>query len=211
MSKRYFYIILYLLSPIIPVILIYLSDINKYSDIMIFIPPALGAIAYSWIMGQFVMASRPNLIMKYFWDDEYYHFHKVMGISTLIISLLHGLFEIRLGRIYFLISKIGYILIILFALFVVMALILMVDENLLKGNIIKNFRKTLENHRIFKYQNMVAVHSILALVAFVLLYHILISRACYSVKLVYGIYFTVPIMLYVIFKIKKVLNRVRCE
>lgn len=207
MLKRYLYMVLYLLSPIIPIILIYMSNPAKYSDIMRALPPMLGAVAYSWIIGQFVLAARPNFIIKYFWDDEYYGFHKIMGAAIFIAAILHCLFEIRIGLIFRPISKVGYFITALFAIFMIVAYIFMEEGKLLKTNIIKKLKRITEKYKVFEYKNLVTIHSILAVVAMITLYHILMSRAVYTVKAAYVAYFVIGCISYISLKIKRITGK----
>jgi hypothetical protein len=207
MFKRCFYILLYLLSPIIPVFLLFLEYQNK-SNITHEIASMLGAVAYCWIAGQLVMASRPKFIIQYFWDDEYYHFHKIMGVIILAVGVLHGLLEIKLGLIFLLISKIGYVTTALFTFFIIIACIFMVDEEkIMKLNLINKVRTKLVKHIIFNEKNLIRIHSMLAIVAMILLYHVLISKANYMLKVTYATYFLVSVILYLVFKMKKVIAK----
>lgn len=73
MIKLFWYII-YLLSPLIPIIAIYIGNPSKYSNPLMEITMIFAVCAFVWLGFEFILSSRIKFVEKYFGMDKYTDF-----------------------------------------------------------------------------------------------------------------------------------------
>jgi predicted ferric reductase len=190
--KRKLMLFMYIVLPVIPCIFIYLTNTGNLNSFLALSTRMTGAISYTWIMIQFITASRPNILIKYYWDDEYYKYHSVMGIVSVVLGILHAVLEFIAGKGVYIISYVGCLLTALFVVVEVMAILFLADKGLLKSNIINNK----VNMKIGKYKYKIMIHRIMIIIAVMLFVHMQLSIARLEVKAIFSIYFIFPILLY---------------
>lgn len=204
MYKKIIFIILYFISPIVPILTIYYSNTYKYNQSIFAYPMILGAAAYTWLVAEFILISRPKFIEKYFGMDKFYRFHGWMAIISIGLVLLHKFTILGYGRLA---RAYGDGALNLFAAVAVISLVLMVDSVILKIKPILWIRKLVEKVRIFKYEHYVAFHNLSAIALILMLIHVLLTSAAREnlpVRLVYILYFTLGVGFYLYHRVFKI-------
>lgn len=196
--EKYFWLLVYFLSPIIPILFIYNSDTEKWSNTTNFISMAAGVSAFVWLAYEFILSARPKFIEKCFGLDKFYIFHGLMAIVSLILVFIHKTLARGQGQNF--LKSVGGSAELLFTVIIVLALLFIGSTALLKIKFIANIKKFLIKYSIFKYNNQVVIHN-LAIVAYVVMFiHILLAPAVKydtKVQVVFIIYFLLGAAFYI--------------
>lgn len=205
--KKILLLSLYFLSPLILIIIIYNSNTFRYGNLKIFVPMALGSAAYTWLIFEFIISSRPKFIEKYFGMDKLYRFHGLMAIVSVIMVFIHKtIFTSLMGE--FSTSEMGDKAWLAFVAVVFLALIFMADLIVQKIKLLFKLRKKFEKIKIAKYEYQVLLHN-LSLIGLVLMFiHVLMTygaKSNFLIRSVYISYFVLGASFYLYHKIIKLL------
>lgn len=184
-----FWILMYFLSPVIPILIIYNSNIEKYGSTTYAYGPAMvaGTTGFIWLVYEFILSSRPKFIEKYFGMDKFYRFHGLMAVVSLLLVYLHkilieGLYRHNDAKEY------GDYAFNIFIAVSVLGVIFMVNSMLLKLKPIKFLRNFMSKHPLFKYRNQVLIHN-MSFVAFIIMFiHVYLTSASKNDPVVKGVF-----------------------
>ena len=145
MFKKILFLVVYFLSPMLPVVAIYNSN-PSYFGASGFLPMILGAVAFTWLNIQLILSARVKMIEACFSLDWLYKFHGIMAIVAIILALIH---KLKLEEVFdeSFQTKLGSIAIFIFIAASALALVFMIDTvvALIKPlKIIRKFAKKLE-------------------------------------------------------------------
>ena len=199
-------IMLYFLSPAIPIWVIYNSNPDKYSDFQTLIAMILGAVAYTFLVAEFILSARPKFIEKYFGLDKFYRFHGLMAIISVLVVFIHKIImEDAFGDDSF-VGNLGSYAWIIFIAIIGLTLLFMVNSIILKIKPIFLLKKYIGKFKVGKYEYQVLMHN-LTIIALVLMFiHVMLTasaRMNLLVRLVYICYFAIALAFYVYHKILK--------
>ena len=138
MVKKFLFLAIYFLSPILPILAIYTSNPRFYGSNG-FIPMVLGSIAFTWLNLQLILSSRPKFIESYFGLDKFYRFHGLMAVIAIALAFSHKLLKGLTFSESFT-TQLGDVAIIIFIGAAVLALIFMVDTITKKIKILNTLR-----------------------------------------------------------------------
>lgn len=203
MLKKTLFLLLYFLSPLLPILTVYSVDPERYSDLANLAPLVLGCLAYTWLIMEFVISARPKWIELYFGLDRFYRFHATMALVAIVLVLFHKkLEEIVMGES--LVSKIGDLAMVTFAGITGLAVCFMTSRYLAKTKLFGNLKTFLTRYPLFQYENQRRIHN-LALIGLVAMYvHVMMTmaaRMAVAVQLVYTLYFAIGAGFYLYHKI----------
>lgn len=174
MILRFFLYLIYFLSPLVSIIIIYNSNISKYGNPLMGITMIFAVCAYVWFGFEFVLSSRPKFIEKHFGLDKMYRFHSLMAVISLILAFIHSQlveFIVEEG----LIGQIGEISLIMFGAIGGLALVFLIDSILLKIKPLAYLKKFSDKYIFFKYEKQVLLHNLTAIAYTILFIHVLLS------------------------------------
>ena len=196
-------IMLYFLSPAIPIWVIYNSNPDKYSDFQTLIAMILGAVAYTFLVAEFILSARPKFIEKYFGLDKFYRFHGLMAIISVLVVFIHKIImEDAFGDDSF-VGNLGSYAWIIFIAIIGLTLLFMVNSIILKIKPIFLLKKYIGKFKVGKYEYQVLMHN-LTIIALVLMFiHVMLTasaRMNLLVRLVYICYFAIALAFYVYHK-----------
>ena len=75
--KKVLFFTLYLLSPLLPITAIYLSNPGWFGAAGL-VPMLLGSISFTWLSAQLIISARPKLLESVFGLDRIYRFHSLV-------------------------------------------------------------------------------------------------------------------------------------
>ena len=200
--KKALFFTLYFLSPLLPIGVIYTSNVGYYAVFGNFIPMMLGAMAFTWLNMQLILAARPKRIESAFGLDRVFLFHGLMAIAAICIAFTHKLLK-ELVFSESLKTQLGDAAIIIFIAAGVMALVFIIDSpilNIKPVNILRAFAK-----KVFvgKYHIQMFLHNVNVIAAVIVFIHVMLTNAAKNplVKGVYILYFVTAIAFYLYHKI----------
>lgn len=203
--KKSFFILLYFLSPVLPIAALLWANQGKYTDSGNLFSMVLGVIAYTWLTWQFVISARPKFIEVNFGMDKIYRFHGVMAIVALVMAVAHKLIKESIFGEFFM-TKIGSASMLVFIAISAISILLMVNSKLTQLQPFKLMRKIIDSLKIFKYEHYRLLHN-LTFVALVLMQvHVLLASGVKSNLIVFNIfiaYFLIGIIFYFYHKVFK--------
>ncbi len=202
MHKKILFLVIYFISPLLPILAIYSSSPDKYSDINYLIPMVLGAVAYTWLVAEFILSARPKFIEHFFGLDKFYRFHGLMAVISVAMVFIHKIIQENLmGE--FITSQIGDIAWIMFIIVAVLALVFMANTVLLKLKPLLMIRNYAEKIKVSKHEYQVLIHN-LAVAGLILLFvHVMLttsSKMSLLVRMIYILYFAIAVAFYVYHK-----------
>jgi predicted ferric reductase len=205
MLKKTLFILLYFLSPIFLIYALYTGNPDKYDTFTSTYPMILGAIAYTWLIGEFVLVARPKFIEKYFGMDKLYRFHGLMAVVSIFMAYVHQ--ENISGR-YGEVRDYGDFAYNIFLAIIIISLLFMVDSIILKIKPILFIRKLVGRLKILKYMHYVAIHNLTILALIFMLIHVLLTtnaKENLSVRIIYILYFSIGAIFYLYHRVFKML------
>lgn len=205
MSKRVLFLVIYFLSPLLPIIAIYSYNPDRYSDLSIFTPMLLGSVAYTWLTAEFILSARPKFMERYFGLDKFYRLHGMMALISIALVLIHKIIEeLVMGR--FLTSQIGDLAFFIFLGVSLIAVVFMTDIYLQKIKPLLKLKKYLEKLRITKYESQRLIHNLSIIGLVVMFIHVMLTTSAKSsllVRMIYSGYFSIGAGFYLYHKIVK--------
>lgn len=205
MKRRVLFLLVYFLSPLLPMVAIYQSNPDRYSDLSILTPMVLGCLAYTWLTAEFILSARPKFIEKYFGLDKFYRWHGFMALVSVLLVIFHKMIEeMVMGE--FLTSKVGDFAFIIFLGITVLAIFFMTDSYLQKIKPLLALKKYFEKFSVagYNFQRLLHNFSILGLV--VMYIHVMLTssaRMSATVGAVYTVYFAIGVASYFYHKVLK--------
>lgn len=203
MVKKFLFLAIYFLSPILPILAIYTSNPGFYG-FNGFIPMVLGSIAFTWLNLQLILSSRPKFIESYFGLDKFYKFHGLMAVIAIALAFSHKLLKGLTFSESFT-TQLGDVAIIIFIGAAVLALIFMVDTIIKKIKILNTLRTLSKKIEIGKYNVQVILHNLNVIAVIFVFLHVMLTNSAKNpiIKTVYTLYFVVSISFYLYHKIIK--------
>jgi len=192
MLRKVIFLLIYFLSPIVPILTIYSSNPTRYSDLNALIPMILGSAAFTWLVAEFILSARPKFIEKFFGLDKFYRFHGLMAVISLILAFIHKLIEQNAMGEFFT-TEVGDKALFLFIAISILSLLFMVDSIAAKIKPLFLLKKFLIKIKIAKYEYQVAIHNLTIVALIILLVHVLLTYSAktnIAVSLVYILYFS---------------------
>ena len=205
--KKYAFLLIYFLSPLIPITAIYSSNPLKYNMPTFAITMIFGSLAYTWLIFEFILSARPKFAEIYFGMDKFYRFHGLMAVISIVLAFLHKTFIERVMGEGGFTQQIGNIAIFIFIAIIILTLVLMVDSIIQKIKPISVFRKTIEKIHLFKYEHYLFIHNATIIALIAMFVHVQLSSSAQNsllVRSVYILYFTIGISFYLYHKIIKI-------
>lgn len=203
--KKVFLILLYLLSPILPILALLCANPGKYTDLGNLYSMVIGVIAYTWLTWQFVISARPKFIEINFGMDKLYRFHGIIAVIAITMVVFHKFVkEAIFGEVFM--TRLGSISMLLFISVSVLSVLLMVNSKITTIQPFKLIRKTVEFFKIFKYEHYKLLHNLTIAALFLMQGHVLLASGVKANFLVFNIfmgYFLLGLLFYLYHKVFK--------
>ncbi|MBC7765836.1 MAG: hypothetical protein H7Y41_05065 [Hyphomonadaceae bacterium] len=205
MGKKIFFILLYFLSPVLPIALTYFANADKYSDHAFLASLTYGAVAFTWLVLSFVISARPKFLDRIFAVDKLYRFHGIMAVVAVILVVAHKLIiEQLMGEM--LVGKPGNAALILFATVIVSTLLFMVEWWLFRFKLFLTIRQAYKKTFIGNYEVQKFIHNFSIVALCIATLHIMLTSSAQAyplVRVVYIIYFLCGFGFYIVHKLFK--------
>lgn len=189
------YILLYLLLPLLLITAIWHINPSKYSSPKI-IPMMLGALAYTMMNMQLIIASRPKWLEKWFGMDQLYRIHGSLAVIAIAAALIHRGMEPRMAFIPWL-SPAGSTALSLFIITSLLAVLFLTPflRRLLPASS-PLFRIT--GLAPFRYHIQRWIHNITVIAAVIMFIHVMLTPTAknWSVQSLYILYFGTALSFY---------------
>lgn len=200
--RRKLFFSLYYSSPLIPMGLIYISNPDYYGMLGNFIPMMLGAMAFSWLNLQLILAARPKRIESAFGLDRLFLFHGLMAIAAICIAFTHKLIK-ELVFSESLKTQLSDAAIIIFIIAGAMALVFIIDSPILNIKPVHILRAFAKKIVVGKYHIQMILHNLNAAAAVLVFIHVMLTYSANNplVKAVYILYFGAAMGFYLYHKI----------
>jgi predicted ferric reductase len=210
---RIVWLLVYFLSPLIPMYLIMGATPWNTSDPVYLLSLFTGIFAYCWLVNQFILAARPKFLEVLFGADRLYRFHGLMAVISIGLAFIHKQLKEFLTGNEPIQGEIAFILFIITAVF---SLIMLMNTFLQKWKPISETRKFLTTRLGLKFNRVVLLHNLTTIATLVLVVHVLASsaaRASATVRAFYGGYFALGAGFYLFHKFLRpwLLDRKRYE
>ncbi|HNX57737.1 MAG TPA: hypothetical protein PKK43_01455, partial [Spirochaetota bacterium] len=164
--------LLYLISPLVIIGILYHADPDRYSEKIFLAGMILGACAYSWLVLEIVLIARIRLWERYFGQDFLYRIHAIAGIICVILVIGHKVLEEHeVGETD--VGSIGGMALIIFGMITLFAAFFF--SNLLTSVIrhIIRFRRLMERNRFGRYETQVVIHNAVLAGVVVMFIHVM--------------------------------------
>lgn len=204
-TKKVFWILLYFLTPVLPVYFYVVHAAKSNNDFIFLLGGALGICSYVFFVNQFIITARPKFIEKNFGMDKMYRFHMVMPLVAFILGLIHN----QIKESYFEDSfqtTFGTATLIIFGAIIVISTLLMINKLFFKIKIVDDVRNLLKKIIKPKHEVLITVHNITVIGVCVLLVHILLSnsvKANIPLEITLVSYFVIALSMYFYHKVLK--------
>jgi len=203
--KKVFWILLYFLSPLLPVYFYVIQEAKSNSNFMFLLGGALGICSYVFFVNQFIITARPKFIEKNFGMDKMYRFHMIMPLVAFILGFIHKqIKENYFGESFQ--TSLGDATLIIFAAIIVVSSLLMINKLFFKIKIVDDVRNVLKKNLKLKHEFLVTVHNITLIGVCILLVHILLSSSIKSnipLEITLMSYFVIALSMYFYHKVLK--------
>lgn len=204
--KRIIFILIYFLSPILLMLVIFSTNPQKYQDIQILIPMVLGTSAYTWFIWQFILSARPKFIEVAFGMDKLYQFHGLMAIVAISASLVHKVINESIFGESFM-TTLGSIALVIFIVVSSVTLVLMTTPFILgKLKLVKWIKKLIQTIKFIRYEFLKLFHNITIIAMIFLFLHVLNTTTAKTSTLafsMYTLYFICATLFYLYHKVFK--------
>lgn len=203
--KKVFWILLYFLSPVLPVYFYLVQASKNNNDYIFLLGGVLGICSYVIFVNQFIITARPKFIEKNFGMDKMYRFHMVMPLVAFILGLIHN----QIKESYFdesFQTSLGTATLIIFGAIIVISILLMINKLFFKVKIVDDVRNLLKKILKLKHEVLVTIHNITVIGVCVLLVHILLSSSVKEnipLEITLISYFVIALSLYFYHKVLK--------
>jgi len=182
-----FFIVLYFLSPFVPVAAIYAAFPGKYANVGSLIPMLLGCMAFTWLMTQFLISSRPKWMERFIGLDRMLRFHSLVAVLAIVLGLLHrSIMEEMMDETFM--TQVGNLALVIFIGISALALVFMADLLVRYLQIVAKLRKVLEKNQLFRYQIQLLLHNLSILGGILIFVHVMMTSTARMSLLVTGIY-----------------------
>lgn len=202
MMKKGLFYLFYGLSPVWLIHTLYMANPDKYSKASILISMLIGAMAYTWLIWQFVFSARPKFIEFYIGLGQVYRLHGIMAVVALLLVIGHKTIE----DWYFgesLLTTLGSAALIIFLSISILSLAMMSKERWLKLPLFKHLDEVVQR---YKYETNKRIHNLTIIALILMQVHIMMTssvRRSSKVFYVFMIYFMVAFLFYVYHKVFK--------
>ncbi|MEN8906458.1 MAG: FAD-binding oxidoreductase [Clostridiales bacterium] len=196
--KRLFYIILYFISPLLPIFVTILANTEKYKNTNNLISLIFGACAFTWLSFELILSSRSKFIEANFGLDKLIRFHALMAVISLVLVFIHKSYKWE--------NEFGDISFNLFILISIISLIFMVNIISNKIQPLKKLKIFLSKYHITKYQYQVAIHNLTVVAVIIMFIHVMFAtstKQSIELQIVYILYFGGSISFYFYNKVIK--------
>ena len=184
---KVFFSILYFLAPFVPVAAICATFPEKYTTAVSLVPMVLGCMAFTWLMFQFLISSRPKWIERFIGLDRMFRFHSLVAFLAIVLGLVHrSIREETLGESFM--TNFGNLALAVFIGISALALVFMADLLVRHFRLLAKWRTVLEKNELFRYQIQLLLHNLSILGGVAIFTHVLLSSASRESLPVTGIF-----------------------
>jgi len=200
--KKALFFLLYFLSPVLPIVAIYLSNSTHFAKQAAFIPMILGATAYTWLCAQLIISARPKLIESVFGLDRIYRFHSLMPVIAIAAAFAHKLLKGEGGE-ESLKTQMGDAAIIIFIIASVLGLVFLIETLVQKIKPLMYARVFAKRVYIGKYNIQKILHNVTVAAVILIFIHVMLSYSAKNqfVMIVYIAYFAAAMGFYLYHKV----------
>lgn len=203
--KRILLLLIYFLSPLPLVYILYQTKPSRYQELTTLIPMALGAAGYCWFIWQFILSARPHFIERILGLDVMYRLHGMMGIASIGIAFVHKVIqEDRFGESFM--TALGDISLMIFLVISGISVLLMTNRITELFPYFSQVKKYLIRVKFFGYNYLRWLHNGTFIGLVFMQYHVLqTSNAKNSVTVfqAYMAYFLLAMNFYLYHKVVK--------
>ena len=199
--KKALFLILYLLSPLLPIAAIYLSNPGYFGAAGL-VPMLFGAISFTWLNAQLIISARPKLIESVFGLDRIYRFHSLVPVIALSSVLVHKLIKEKVFGESFK-TQLGDAAFIIFIICSVLGVVFLSEMLVQKSKYLMLLRKLAIKFSIGKYNIQRILHNLTVAAVILVFIHVMLSNSARNVfvKAIFIAYFTVAMGFYLYHKI----------
>lgn len=189
------YTVLYLFLPLLLVTAIWNSNPVRYGSVKA-VPMILGALAYTMMNMQLVLASRPRWLERWFGMDHLYRIHGFLAAGAIAAALFHHALEPRMAFIRWL-SPSGDAALILFIITSLLAVLFLTP--VLRRLRPLSFLYCAAHFSLFRYHIQRQIHNITVIAVIILFLHVMMTPAArhLSVQSIYILYFGTALSFYI--------------
>lgn len=203
--KKNLLILLYVLSPVVLMLVLFQANPQKYQDASVLMSMVLGACGYTWFIWQFILSARPKFIEVDFGMDFLYRVHGVMAVIALALIFIHRFINEEAFENTF-ISTLGNVAFFMLLGISGITLLLMVTSFIHKIQPFRWIKKTADHIRFFRYEHYRLLHNLSIVALIFILLHVLRTSSAQASLLVFNVYifyFIVAVLFYLYHKILK--------
>jgi len=200
--KKLLFFLLYFLSPVLPITVIYMSNTGYYGTTSGLVPMILGATAFTWLNAQLVISARPKLIESVFGLDRIFRFHSLMPLIAIAAAFIHKLLrEAVFGESFK--TQLGDAAIIIFIVVAVLGLVFLIDTLIRNIKPLKYVRDFAKKVYIGKYNIQKLMHNLVVFAVILVFIHVMLSTAAKNalVKSIFIAYFAIAMAFYLYHKV----------
>ncbi|MDA3947709.1 MAG: hypothetical protein PF508_00655 [Spirochaeta sp.] len=172
--ERPFWIIAYLLSPLIPLSL-YLAGFWSNLLESWALSMAVGVFAYVWYLNQFIIAARPAYWEQLYGVARMYRFHGYMAIAATVMALTHVVIKSVIFPAVTVQQLFGIAAITLFVIVILATLVFMVESRVARIRPVRWLRTYAAERWRWQYHHLRRFHNLVVIAAFLVLAHVLIA------------------------------------
>lgn len=196
---------IYLLSPLVPIGLLWAASPGRYQSPTALIAMVFGTAAFTWINWQFLLAARPKWVDRVIGLDKMYRFHGMAALGTLVLMYVHYLIR---SAIYAenLMTQLGTAAMLLFMAISLLSVLMLRNSVLLQWKPFQWIKQRLQERKILKFHKVMLVHQATVIGLVLVQIHVLLASTVRSNPLVYVVmmgYFLIGLLSYLYQKLFK--------
>jgi predicted ferric reductase len=198
MKKKFLFLLLYYLSPILPIMANYKFHPEYYENIENLMAMIFGSCAFTWLILEFVLIARIKILEQSFGLDKFYKFHGIMAMISIILVFFHKNLKWE--------SESGDLAFNLYLFIIFLAVVFMTNTLSQYLKPLDKLKKSLQKFHITKYELQVIVHNLTFIALIIMFFHVInVSSAKENtmLRIIYIIYFTIAISCYIYHKLVK--------
>lgn len=162
------------MTPITLTWIIYQANPLRYQSLWAISSMTFGTVAYAWIQWQFILSSRPKWLEKGIGMDYIYRFHGMMALLTIALAFIHGQLKEQVYGESFM-TQMGSVALLIFTTISILSLGLMVTSKLHNVKWIAMMKRTLQEVKWFKYEQLKKYHNLTVIGQVMVVVHVLMT------------------------------------
>ena len=185
--KKFFFILVYLLSPVFLIGLVYSTSPAKYSSTNLGISMVLGVLSYTWFTWQFIISARPRFIETSFGMDKLYRLHGIVAFVSILMVLIHKTINENVFGDSLMI-QLGTLSFLTYTMISILTILLMINSFVVRIQPFKIIKQWINKLKILKYQHYRFLHNLTIIALFLMQTHVLMTSTAHQSVWVFNTY-----------------------